>query len=255
MNEVSNKGSEINADFLIGVDKKITRDINLSVSAGGNVRKSRFEQIFNSGDQFSIPFLYVLDNAKNKNADYSLIRQETQSLYYSAEFAYKNFLYLNTTGREDWFSTLPKENNHLFYPSVSASFIFSEFLKPSWLDYGKLRAAWANTSGEARPYQTSLYYGISNSINGYPMGIINPSDPGTIPNAALQPYRMREIEIGTEMRFLKSRLSLDVAYFSVKQLMKIVGVPFYYFRLYHKQQSILVKCRTRELNWLLVERL
>ncbi len=220
--EQSNRGSEINADFLIGADKKITTDLSLSISAGGNVRKSRFEQIINTGDQFSIPFLYVLDNAKNKNSDYNLFRQETQSLYYSAEFSYKNFLFVNTTGREDWFSTLPLENNHLFYPSVSASFIFSEFLKPSWLDYGKLRAAWANTSGEAKPYQTKLYYGIAGSINGYPIGTIN---NGSIPNAALQPYRMREIEVGTELRFLKSRLTVDVSYFHRKTIDEIVNVP------------------------------
>jgi outer membrane receptor protein involved in Fe transport len=225
MTEKSNKGSEINADFLIGVDKNIVKDINLNLSVGGNVRKNRFEEIINTGDQFSVPFLYVLDNAKNKNSDYNLFRQETQSIYYSAEFAYKNFLFINTTGREDWFSTLPIDNNHLFYPSVSGSFIFSEFLKTSWLDYGKLRVAWANTSGEASPYQTKLYYGIANSINGYPIGTINPSDPDNIPNATLQPYRMRETEIGTELRFLKSRITLDVAYFQRKTIDEIVKVP------------------------------
>ncbi|MBC7946822.1 MAG: SusC/RagA family TonB-linked outer membrane protein [Chitinophagaceae bacterium] len=220
--ENSNKGSEINADFLVGVDKNLTKDISLNLSLGGNLRKNRFEQIINTGDQFSIPFLYVLDNAKNKNSDYNLFRQETQSLYYAAEFGYKNFLFLSTTGREDWFSTLPIANNHLFYPSVSASFIFSEFLKTSWLDYGKFRAAWANTSGEARPYQTKLYYGIAGSINGYPIGTINNN---SIPNAALQPYRMTEFEVGTELRFLKSRLMLDIAYFKRKTIDEIVNVP------------------------------
>src|SRR5689334_14838057 len=108
--------------------------------------KRKYENLASSGDQFSIPFLYVLNNAKNKNATYQLLRKEVQSLYYTAEFSYKNYLFLNTTGREDWFSTLPKDNNHLFYPSVSASFIFTELAKISWLNYGKVRLAWANTS-------------------------------------------------------------------------------------------------------------
>jgi TonB-linked SusC/RagA family outer membrane protein len=223
--EEANKGSEINADFLIGMDKNLSKNITLNLTAGGNLRKNKFEQVISTGDQFSVPFLYVLDNAKNKNSDYNLLRQETQSLYYSAEFGYKNFLFVSTTGREDWFSTLPVENNHLFYPSVSASFVFSEFIKASWFDYGKLRAAWANTSGEAGPYQTKLYYGISGSINGYPIGIINPTDQNTIPNAALQPYRMTEFEVGTELRFLRSRLMLDVAYFQRKTIDEIVNVP------------------------------
>ena len=222
MSETSIKSSELNADFLVGFEKNVAKEIGLNLSAGGNLRKVSFESVFNTGDQFSIPFLYVLDNAKNKNSDYNLIRQETQSLYYSLEFSFKNFLFLNTTGRNDWFSTLPPDNNSLFYPSVSGSFIFSEFVKPAWLNYGKVRVAWANTSGEAQPYQTRLYYGIQGAINGYPIGtIVN----GSIPNAALEPYRMSEFETGVEARLFKNRVSVDIAWFKRKTDKEIVQVP------------------------------
>jgi TonB-linked SusC/RagA family outer membrane protein len=221
MNESSNRFTELNADFLVGADKNFS-DFGVGVSVGGNLMKRNFESVLNTGAEFSIPFLYVLDNAKNKNSDYGLFRKEVQSLYYTAEFSYRNFLFLNTTGREDWFSTLPAENNHLFYPSVSGSFIFSEFLKPSWLNYGKLRLAWANTSGDTEPYQTQLYYGIAGNINGFPIGtIINSS----IPNAALQPYRMTEFEAGVEARFFGSRLGIDVSWFKRKTDKEIVSVP------------------------------
>jgi outer membrane receptor protein involved in Fe transport len=207
---------------LAGANKKIGKDFDISLNVGGNLMKRSFENVWSSGDQFVIPFLYVLNNTKNKNTGYGLFRKEVQSLYYTAEFSYKNMLFLNTTGREDWFSTLPTANNHLFYPSVSGSFIFTELLKANWLNYGKLRMAWANTSGDTDPYQTQLYYSISGNNNGYPIGIINNS---SVPNGNLQPYRLNEFEVGLEARMLKNRLSVDVAWFKRKTIEEIVSIP------------------------------
>jgi TonB-linked SusC/RagA family outer membrane protein len=222
MGENANQISELNADVLAGAHKKIAKDLDMNLNAGANLRKSRFENVWATGDQFSVPFLYVLNNAKNKNTGYGLFRKEVQSVYYTAEFSYKNFLFLNTTGREDWFSTLPEDNNHLFYPSVSGSFVFTELVQPSWLDYGKLRLAWANTSGDTDPYQTKLYYSISGSINGFPIGVINNSN---VPNGNLQPYRLNEFEAGLEGRLFKSRLMVDVAWFKRKTMKEIVAIP------------------------------
>ncbi|MGB8194385.1 MAG: SusC/RagA family TonB-linked outer membrane protein, partial [Chitinophagaceae bacterium] len=160
MTENSSKSSEMNADFLLTAERKLTNNIGLDVSIGGNLMRSRAEIQNSTGDQFNVPFLYALQNANNRNTRYDLFREEVQSFYYTAEFSYKGMLYLNTTGREDWFSTLPIEDNHLFYPSISTSFIFSEVLKASWLNFGKIRLAWANTSGKAPPYATKLYYSI-----------------------------------------------------------------------------------------------
>ncbi|HEX6846632.1 MAG TPA: SusC/RagA family TonB-linked outer membrane protein [Chitinophagaceae bacterium] len=222
MNEASNNLSELNADFLVGVNKKLGKNFDLNAGAGGNLMKRSFETVTSSGDQFSVPFLYVLNNAKNKNSSYGLFRKEIQSLYYNVELAYKNMLFLNTTGREDWFSTLPPDNNNLFYPSVSGSFIFTELIKMNWLNYGKLRAAWANTSGDTDPYQTQLYYGIGGSINGYPIGVINNS---AVPNGNLQPYKLNEFELGLEARMFKNRLSVDLAWFKRKTIDEIIAIP------------------------------
>jgi TonB-linked SusC/RagA family outer membrane protein len=222
MSETSNKISELNADFLVGLQKKITKDFDVNLNVGGNLRKSRFENVWASGDQFSVPFLYVLSNAKNKNAGYGLFRKEVQSFYYTAEFSYKNMFFLNTTGRQDWFSTLPRENDNLFYPSVSGSFVFTELWKNNWLNYGKLRLAWANTSGDTDPYQTQLYYRIDGSINGYPIGIINNAN---VPNADLQPYRLSEFEAGLETRLFNSRVMVDLAWFKRKTIKEIVAIP------------------------------
>lgn len=222
INETTNRVSELNADFLVGFDKNVSEDLGINVSVGGNIMKSSWDNHWSSGQEFNVPFLYELDNTKNKNTGHELSRKEIHSLYYTAEISYKNFLFLNTTGREDWFSTLPVDNNNLFYPSVSASFVFSELWRPQWLNFGKIRVAWANTSGDAPPYQTQLYYSTQGAVNGYPIGVINNA---SVPNSQLQPYRMDEFEVGAELRMLENRLGFDIAYFTRKTIDEIVNVP------------------------------
>ena len=223
MTEVSSKSSEMNADFLLQAQKPLNKDFGIDVSVGGNIRRFKAEIQTSGGDQFNVPFLYALQNLNNKtNVRLDQPRLEIQSFYYTAELSYKGMLYLNTTGREDWFSTLPKDNNHLFYPSASFSFIVSELLKFNWLNYAKFRAAWANTSGGANPYETKLYYSIDGSVNGYPIGVnTNPN----VPNAFLEPFKMREIEFGIETRSLNSKLGLNITYFNRNTIDEIVNVP------------------------------
>jgi len=222
MTENSIKLTELNADFLLTANRRLTSQIDMNLGVGGNLMRRKSEIHNSTGDQFNVPFLYALQNANNRNTRYDLYRSEVQSFYYTAEFGYRGMLFLNTTGREDWFSTLPVKDNHLFYPSVSASFIFSEVLKASWLNYGKIRLAWANTSGTAEPYQTKLYYSIDGSVNGYPIGVNTQSN---VPNSELQPSRLREVEAGLEVKTLNSRLSIDLAWFSRKTIDEIISVP------------------------------
>ncbi|MEO5562509.1 MAG: hypothetical protein ABIR18_03720, partial [Chitinophagaceae bacterium] len=145
---------------------------------------------------------------------YNFNRSRTNSLYGLAEFGWNGMLYVNFTGRNDWFSVLNPDYNSKFYPSVSGSFIFSELLKNvSWLSYGKLRASWAQVGSIAGvgPYDGVLTYTINqNQFNGQTLASVNGNNA---PNPLLQPFTVTEKEIGLEMRLFKSRLLLDVAAF------------------------------------------
>jgi TonB-linked SusC/RagA family outer membrane protein len=222
MTEVASEGTDLNADVLAAYKRTIVSDLDADLTVGANIRKFDTEIITSSGDQFSIPFLHVLDNAINKNADYNNPRGEVQSWYYSLGFSYKNTVFLNTTGRKDYFSTLPSASNSLFYPSVGASVVFSEWISSNVFSFGKLRTSWAQTSGMADPYKTKLYYSIDQSINGYPIGVIGGNQ---VPNGQLKPYSLNEFELGTEMKFLENRITFDVAYFSRKTKDEIVNRP------------------------------
>jgi hypothetical protein len=152
-----------------------------------------------------------------------------QAAYGTLEFNYNDLLYVTGTGRTDWFSTLatPDGQNPVdkFYPSVSSSFVFSELLngKLNWLSFGKLRAGYAVVGQATGPYQTALAYGFSSvSLGSFPIGNVSNS---TIPNNRLKPSEASELELGTEMRFFRDRLSLDVTWYRKTSTNEIVSAP------------------------------
>jgi outer membrane receptor protein involved in Fe transport len=210
---------EMNSDALLSFNKALNQDFSISASVGANYRRNKFESSRLYGGNFIVPYLYTPTNLRTRNLEYQYTELITPSVYYTADFTYK-FLTLSTTGRYDRFSTLPNGNRSIFTPSVAGSFIFSDLLESSVLSYGKLRASYAKTSGEAaNPYLTQQYYSIGNPINGVPRANYS----STLPNANLRPYNLREFEVGTELKFLNGRIGVDVAYFNRKTTGEIVN--------------------------------
>src|SRR5690606_34230633 len=107
---------------------------------------------------------------------------------------------------------------------ISGSFVFSEYLNEiNWLNFGKLRAGYAEVGQATSPYQTALTYGLSSvTLNGLPIGNISGS---TVPNKALMPSLASELEIGTEMRLFDNRLSLDLTWYRKTSTNEIVNAP------------------------------
>jgi len=214
---------ELNSDALLSFNKNLNQDFSISASVGGNYRHNKFESSRLYGGQFIVPYLYAPSNLRTRNSEYLYTELITPSLYYTADFTYK-FLTLSTTGRYDRFSTLPDGNRSIFTPSVSGSFIFSDLLQDQLpaLSYGKLRASFAKTSGEAnQPYLTGFYYNIGNPINGVPRA----NTSSTLPNANLRPYNLQEYEVGTELKFFNNRIGVDFAYFHRQTNSEIVSAP------------------------------
>src|SRR5436190_6123350 len=207
--------SDINADFLVGGNKEFGK-FSVDATFGGNTLRSEFHNISESASNFTVPNLYTISNGTVKNANpLGFSRSRVNSLYGTAEFGWNRLLYVNVTGRNDWFSVLDPEHNSKFYPSVSGSFIFSELLKnQSWLSYGKLRASWAQVGSIAGvgAFDGLLTYNINaNLFSGQTLASIGGN--GAAPNPLLQPFTVTEKEIGLEMRMFKSRLLLDIAGF------------------------------------------
>jgi len=213
--EQKTKFEDINADLLLGKSFQLDDDFSLTPNVGASFRHTSVNQVTNNGTDFAVFGIYNILNAKNKSVGYVQTESETQSVYGTLEFSYRDIFYLTGSGRSDWFSTLatPGKDNKLsvFYPSVSGSLVFSELWKPSFLSFGKLRAGYAIVGQATDPYQTMLTYSFrSESLNGSPLGIISNL---SIPNPSLRASKASELEIGTEMKFLGDRLSLDLTWY------------------------------------------
>lgn len=134
---------------------------------------------------------------------------------------YDNFIYVTATGRNDWTSTLPKENNSFFYPSLSTSIVFTELLKNSAitkvLTMGRLRGSIAEVGKDASPYSTNPALEAQGSTGGgFSYGF-------TAPNPLLRPEKVTSQEIGMELQFFNNRLGLDAAYYKTKSVDQIIN--------------------------------
>jgi TonB-linked SusC/RagA family outer membrane protein len=215
--EQSIRFRERNLDFLIGGNHKFG-DIGIDATFGGNQMFRRNENLNVSVQDFVVRDLYTIMNGRVKTPQYSLNERAVNSLYGSAEISFKNYLYVSSTLRNDWFSTLAPDNRSILYPSVTTSFIFSDAFKsrmPAWLSFGKIRAAYAEVGDDnVDAYSHSLYYQVNNNSYPSPSGDLVPVgsiSASTIPNANLRPLRVSEMEFGLDLRLFENRVSFDFA--------------------------------------------
>lgn len=233
-NQESYKGSyyesqyiqrDINADLLLTADRKLSKDVGLVFTLGQNYWMTRGESLSLQSYNFIIP-----DFPDFSNTDQSTFvpgwndrAQGLFGLFGDARLSYKNYLYLNFTGRNEWASTLPVNNNSFFYPSVNTSFVFTEPLDLAtnpWFSFGKIRASWAQVGNIPGPYLTNTYFGPS--ITGGFAGTNPFRSQLTRGNPNLLPEIATQIEIGTELKFLQNRLSLDFSWYNTLNRNQII---------------------------------
>jgi TonB-linked SusC/RagA family outer membrane protein len=216
---------EVNYDFLLGVNKSFGI-FGVDAQFGGNAMNRLSNGIRTTVTNFYIRDLYTISNGITKNPSQSYSEKKVNSLYGTLNLSFKDYLYLNATARNDWFSTLNPKSNSYLYPSVGVSFLFSQALKnimPSWFDYGKLRASYAEVGGDTNPYEGALYYSLStNAFDGkYATGEIRNTSS---PNPNLRPLKVKEAEVGAELIFFDRRVSLDLAAYRKNTVDEILSV-------------------------------
>lgn len=211
----SRRFRETNADILASATREFG-DFGINITAGGNQMRQRSDLNSVQVTDFVIRGLYTVMNGRAKDPLYELTTLGVNSVYGSAEFSYKRVLYLNGTWRNDAFSTLSQENRKINYPSVSLSYVFSENLKASWLNFGKIRGGYAEVGSDqdVGAYAGQLFYVINANFANTPSGTASPvggPNGNTVPNANLRPMRIAETEIGLELKMFNSRVNLDLA--------------------------------------------
>ena len=210
--EYTRQLQETNLDAYLNFNKEINSDLNVVGFVGVNKRIRDYKRLgaYTLGG-LNTPGLY---NIANGGDGYQISDYEESkvinSLLGSVNLGYQSTLFIDVTARNDWSSTLPAENNSYFYPSATASYVFSEVADIEGLNFGKLRLGWAQVGNDTGPYQTGLTYGVNPNFGS--------SGSASVPNAQnnpdLRPEKTTSFEIGTELSFFLDRLRIDATYYN-----------------------------------------
>ena len=206
------KNRTINAELLALYNNQ-WGDFDFNATLGGNIFKVDNNTTSLTGLNQQMMDVISIMNYGEQSIQQSSYTKQINSIYGSASVGYKHTYFLESTLRGDKSSTLPLSNNVYVYPSVSASVVFSEFLKnKNIINYGKFRASFAQVGSDTDPFQLFTSYTNSKyAYSGYAMGLISNS---VMPNSDLKPTRTNSWELGLEMKFFHNRLGLDVTYYN-----------------------------------------
>jgi len=217
---------ELNTDLVFTAKKDITSDLNVVINAGGSLSKRTYQGYYQFGENFKIPTKFFLNNAANILApnETPLTIKKVNSAFASANFAYKDFLYVDLTSRNDWSSTLGEENRSYMYNSASVSAILNNFVDPEQKLFNllKLRAGYAQVGNDTDPYQ--LYQTFDVPGQGY-LGLTTLSAPSIKLNEDLKPEQVTSIEFGLEGSMLNNRLNFDISIYDKETTDMIFNVP------------------------------
>jgi TonB-linked SusC/RagA family outer membrane protein len=214
---------EIESNFIVTANKQLNDDFSLQANIGHNINQRTSERQAYDGSSIVAFGIDDVDNVQNvipAGGSYSRLR--LLGVYGDVQLGFRDYLFLNVSGRNDWASTLPKNGNSFFYPAASASFVFTEALhiENSVLNYGKLRVGVAKVGNAPTAYNLVPTYNINPGFGNVSQGLgiqfpylgtAGALIGTTIADPALKPEFTQEVEIGTELKFLNSRIGLDVA--------------------------------------------
>ena len=214
---------ENNTEVLATYIKQLNKNWGIDALLGFNVRNKQYENNYQAAPRLAVADLYTLTNSRDpltSSNDFYRLRQ--YGLYGSIQLDYRRWAFLNITGRNDWSSTLPVDNNSYFYPSVTASVLLSEAFgwRSKAVNYLKIRGGWSQVGADANPYQLATVFTSETAFNGNPLQ--SSSTIGMNPN--LKPEKTSSIEAGLEAAFWDNRLYLDFTYYktdSRNQILKL----------------------------------
>jgi len=207
------KTDEMESNFNLTFKHKFLEDaLDLRVVAGHNVNQSVYVRNSATGSRMIYPDIFNVDNTQAQTAGEYHSKSRLWALYADVQLGYKNYAFLGFSIRNDHSSTLPVENNSYVYPSVSGSFIFSDFFQidPSILNYGKVRAAWGKTGRDAGVYYVNGSFIDDTPFSGRPLM----STPTTTYDPELKPEFSTEFDAGTELMFFNNRIGIDFTWYS-----------------------------------------
>jgi TonB-linked SusC/RagA family outer membrane protein len=228
--------TELQSSFVATFNPKIGTDFSLDLKLGNDINQRISRRQTNTGLDFVVPKIYSLKNTATQSFDDdSRFKQRLVGFFADATLGYRNFAFINVSGRNDLTSTLPYKNASYFYPQVSGSLVWTDAfnLKSNWLDYGKIRVGWAKVGNDAPSNQGQDVFQINPNFLGQPTTSqsTTPSSPdGYISqtvDANLTPEFTKEWEGGLDLSLFKRRVDIDATVYRkiTTDLIYAVDIP------------------------------
>ncbi|MDD4593318.1 MAG: SusC/RagA family TonB-linked outer membrane protein, partial [Parabacteroides sp.] len=198
-----------------------------SLNIGGNMMFTQNELFNENSGPLAIPDFFAISNGENQIMSHYISKKAVNSIYGFTQLDYGSWIYLNLTARNDWSSTLPKENCSFFYPSAGLGWVVSDMLRsyevnvPEWLSFAKLRGSYAEVGNDTSPYRLAATYGIFNVTSDIKGSEVN----STIPLSTLKPEKIKSTEAGFDVRFLSNRLGVDFTWYKKNATNQILTLP------------------------------
>ncbi len=220
------ESSQLYGDLIATINTKFTEDFSFSANIGTSVTKSTINDAYvsDSGQKNGLVNANWFNTGNfvsaERNAHTIGGKKEVQSVFASATFGYKDMVYLDVTGRNDWSSTLVNTDNiSFFYPSVGLSAILSQMVTmPEAISYAKVRASYAQVGNDVNAFLTS-------PVNTLVGGIVTAPIVGPKPGTSLKPEMQNSYEFGTEWRFLNNRIGFDFTYYRNETKNQLITAP------------------------------
>ncbi|WP_262482622.1 SusC/RagA family TonB-linked outer membrane protein [Bacteroides reticulotermitis] len=204
---------EIESTFLLRFDlPKVYKDFGLKATVGQNVNQFTSTNTQTIGLNIMSAGVYNINNTESQTSEEEYVRTRLWAIFGDLTLDYKNFAFLNITGRNDFSSTLPKNQRSFFYPSIAGSFVFTDAfnINEDIIKFGKVRLSWAKVGNDAGAYYKNGTFTLGQPFNG--QAIL--SLPSSMYDPNLKPEFTSEVEFGAELQFLKSRVNLDFTWYN-----------------------------------------
>jgi len=218
---------DVTSNLVISYTKALNDDFDLTLRAGVDAFERSYDRVSTRGENFEVWDFIHLSNASLITTSQLISKRRLVGVYGEFGLSFRDLLFLTITDRNDWSSTLPKGNNSFNYPSVNVGYVFTDMIenRPSWLDYGKFRASYAQIGKDAiGTYLTSDVYRATAS--GFPIGDVTGwTRPSNKADLNLLNESTQAIEFGFEFKLFKNRVGLDLAWYQSNARNQILGVP------------------------------
>lgn len=209
------------------------------LSFGGNIMQQKRNKMNASSGDLLAPNLFNINNAYDKvTASSEMTQRKMNSLYGSLQLNWDGWLFLDVTARNDWSSTMSKENRSYFYPSVSLSGVISDMIQknggsmPEWISFAKVRASFAEVGNDLDPYQLYNVYTIGKDPNNNNIA----SAGNVLFDETVKSELIKSWEVGADIRFFNNRFGIDAAWYKSNATNQLLNIPMDAFSGYESRK-------------------